>query len=40
MKGKASLDSLEKWILKNGEPKPQSGRQEMLEIILNDFLNS
>ena len=36
--GKADYDSLEKWVLENGEPIPKSGRQEMLEIILNDYL--
>jgi len=36
--GKASSESLEKWVLENGEPTPKSGRQEMLEIILNDYL--
>jgi len=36
--GKADSESLEKWVLENGEPTPKSGRQEMLEIILNDYL--
>jgi xylose isomerase len=36
--GKASYDSLEQWVLENGEPTLKSGRQEMLEIILNDYL--
>jgi hypothetical protein len=38
LSGKADYDSLEKWVLENGEPAPKSGRQEMLEIILNDYL--
>lgn len=36
--GKASLDSLEKYVLKAGEPTPASGRQELLEIFFNDLL--
>ena len=36
--GKSSLESLEAWVSKNGEPTLKSGRQEMLEIILNDYL--
>jgi len=36
--GKASLDSLEKWVLTQGEPQIKSGRQEFLEIIRNDYL--
>ena len=36
----ASLDSLEQFILKAGEPTPASGRQELLEIYFNDLLNS
>ena len=38
MDGKATLGSLEKWVLENGEPTLKSGRQEMLEIIVNDYL--
>jgi xylose isomerase len=37
-KGKATFEDMEKYILKNGEPKIRSGRQEMLENILNDYL--
>jgi xylose isomerase len=40
LSGKASLDSLEEYVLKAGEPVLQSGRQELLEIHLNDLLNS
>ena len=36
--GNASSESLEKWVLENGEPTPKSGRQEFLEIIINDYL--
>ena len=36
--GKEDFESLEKYALKNGEPKRKSGRQELLEIILNDYL--
>jgi len=38
MSGKASLDSLEKWVLTQKEPQLKSGRQELLEIIRNDYL--
>ncbi len=38
--GKASLDSLEEYVLKAGEPALTSGRQELLEIYFNDLLNS
>ncbi|NJK90541.1 MAG: xylose isomerase [Blastochloris sp.] len=37
--GKASLTDLEAYILKNGEPKTNSsGRQEMLENLINEFI--
>ena len=36
--GKVSSESLEKWVLENGEPTPKSGRQELLENIINDYL--
>jgi len=38
LSGKADYDSLEQWVLANGEPTPKSGRQEMLEIVLNDYI--
>jgi xylose isomerase len=37
-KGRATFDSLEKYTLAKGEPKVQSGRQEMLENILNEYI--
>ncbi len=37
-KGQAGFKELEAYTLKNGEPKIQSGRQEMLENILNDYI--
>jgi len=37
-KGKVGLAELEAYTLKNGEPKVQSGRQEMLENILNTYI--
>jgi xylose isomerase len=40
LSGKADLNAMEKYILKAGEPKPSSGRQELLEILFNDLLNS
>jgi len=36
--GKAGFEELEAYILDNGEPKLQSGRQEMLENLLNDYI--
>jgi xylose isomerase len=38
LKGKATLPELEELAARCGEPKPASGRQEMLENILNDYL--
>jgi xylose isomerase len=37
-KGKVTLRDLEAHVLKRGEPKPVSGKQEMLENILNQYL--
>jgi xylose isomerase len=36
--GKVGLKELEAFTLKNGEPKIQSGRQELLENILNEYI--
>ncbi len=36
--GKTSLPELEKWAAEQGEPVPASGRQEMLENILNEYI--
>ena len=36
--GKVGFKELEAYTLKNGEPKLQSGRQEMLEAIFNQYL--
>jgi xylose isomerase len=36
--GQVGLEELEKWILKNDKPVLQSGRQEMLENILNSYI--
>ncbi len=36
--GRADFESLEQWVLAHGEPVPKSGRQEMLELILNNYL--
>lgn len=38
IKGKASLKDCEEWVLKNGEPTPVSGRQELLENIINQYI--
>jgi len=37
-KGQATFEQMEKYTLANGEPKVQSGRQEMLENILNEYI--
>ena len=37
-KGRVSLAELEKHALKHGEPKVQSGRQELLENVLNEYI--
>jgi xylose isomerase len=36
--GKAGFEELEAYTLKNGEPELQSGKQELLENILNDYI--
>src|SRR5215217_6902620 len=36
--GKADFNKLQAYALKNGEPKVESGRQELLENLINDFL--
>jgi len=36
--GSVTMEDAEKWILENGMPSLKSGRQEMLENILNDYL--
>ncbi|MGA9407473.1 MAG: xylose isomerase [Bacteroidota bacterium] len=36
--GKVGFEDLEKWIIKEGKPEPASGRQEMLENILNSYI--
>ncbi len=38
--GKSSLESLSTWISAHGEPRSQSGRQELLEILINDALHN
>jgi xylose isomerase len=37
-KGKVGFEELERYTLKNGEPKVQSGRQELLENLLNEYI--
>ncbi|MFW5870059.1 MAG: xylose isomerase [Candidatus Sumerlaeota bacterium] len=37
-RGQVTFEDLEKYTLENGEPKIQSGRQEMLENALNDYI--
>ncbi len=36
--GKVGLEELEKWIIKKGNPVLESGRQEMLENIINSYI--
>jgi len=38
MADKVGLEDLEKWIIKEGKPELESGRQEMLENILNSYI--
>jgi xylose isomerase len=38
LRRQTSLVDLERWLLKQGEPKLKSGRQEMLENLLNSYL--
>ena len=38
--GKSSLESLSTWVSAHGEPRSQSGRQELLEILINDALHN
>jgi xylose isomerase len=38
MSGKVGLQDVERWIIKAGEPDLESGRQEMLENILNSYI--
>jgi xylose isomerase len=37
-KGKVNFGQLEQYTFKNGEPKLQSGRQELLENLLNEYI--
>ncbi len=39
MSGKAGLEEVEKWALKQGTPVLESGRQEMLENIINSYIS-
>lgn len=38
MSGEVGLEELEKWIISQDAPAPQSGRQEMLENIINSYI--
>jgi xylose isomerase len=38
MAGQATLQELEAYVLTHGEPQPRSGREEMLENLVNDYL--
>ncbi|MBN2010941.1 xylose isomerase [candidate division KSB1 bacterium] len=38
MAGKVGLEDLDQWILKNGKPTMKSGRQEMLENVVNSYI--
>jgi xylose isomerase len=39
MAGKVGLEDIEKWVLKAGEPVLSSGRQELLENIINSYIH-
>jgi xylose isomerase len=36
--GKLTLENLREFALKNGEPKQMSGKQEMLENLINNYI--
>jgi len=36
--GKVTMARAEEWVIEHGNPKPRSGRQEMLENLLNDYI--
>jgi len=36
--GKATLEELEQWVLKHGEPKSHSGKQEKFEALFNHYI--
>ncbi|MEW6753441.1 MAG: hypothetical protein AB1505_21030 [Candidatus Latescibacterota bacterium] len=38
MAGKATFAELERYVLKHGEPARRSGREEMLENLINSYL--
>ncbi len=38
MQGKATLADMERYVIKNGEPAKRSGREEMLENIINTYI--
>jgi xylose isomerase len=38
MSGSAGLEEVEKWVLENNQPAAKSGRQEMLENIINSYI--
>ncbi len=40
MEGKADVDELEKWTLKNEAPTPGSGRQEKLKNVINSYIGT
>ncbi|MBI1387917.1 MAG: xylose isomerase [bacterium] len=40
LSGKMSFKDLEAYTMKNGEPKTQSGRQELTELLLNEYLTT
>ena len=38
MTRKAGFEEVEQWILRNGNPVPRSGRQELLENMINSYI--
>ena len=38
MIGKTNFEELERFVIDNGEPKKRSGREEMLENIINSYI--
>ncbi len=40
MTGAADVESLEEWVLENGRPTPQSGRQEAMKNVINSYIGT
>ena len=38
MQGKATMNEMERYVIKHGEPSKRSGREEMIENIINTYI--